>query len=69
LNRSFFHHYATILKVKAVLVHAKQALSGVTGIALAILDPVYRRRRVANAKPRPLYTREREPVSILQEAW
>jgi hypothetical protein len=54
--------------VKAVPLHAKQALRGGRGTALPILDLSARRRRVVNATPQLLYAHERDPVPILLEA-
>jgi hypothetical protein len=50
------------VKVKAVPLHVKQAQREFQGITLPILDPGVGRN---SAPPRPLYLRERDPVTIL----
>jgi hypothetical protein len=54
------------VKVKFALEQAMKAQRGSRGIALIFhLDP--RWGCVVNATPRPLYSRERDPVSIVHE--
>ena len=54
---------------KAVPLHANQAQMGNGNIALHMLDPSARMVGVdVSATPRPLYPRERDPVSLVQKA-
>jgi hypothetical protein len=53
------------VKVKAVPLHVKQVQREFQGITLPILDPGAGRN---SASPRPLYLRERDPVTIVNLA-
>jgi len=56
------------LNLKAVVLIAKQAQTGVRGIALPILDPRARGEWLVSATPRPLYLWERHSFPLVQEA-
>jgi len=58
-------------KVKAVPLRVKQALSGGRGITLPILYSGAGRGCVVSAKPRPVYSVERDPVAgwVMGPVW